>query len=1107
MTNEPRAGKAIDPETLAAYIDKRLSPDERAVVEAQLATDRESYELLVELMKAQDELGDVASAPAKATPAPVVPLPPRVSTTRRWIVAGGGLLAAAAALVLVVRLQPDLLQRLTGGVAVDPQLAKLVAAVGEERYIEARLSGGFKYGPLRSVTRGPGDLSQQNLALLAAAGELQKKAQQDPSAENLHAWGVALATMSRFDEAVSNLESAYALEPSAEVLADLSAAHFGRAESSARNEELVQALDLVERVLLDQPRLPEALFNKALILERFNLKNQAQSAWRAFLEVDAESRWADEARRRLSSTIGAWTPRDYQIELVRFESADVASTCREVGRDGQLARELVEDYFLPAWGDAVRLADEAAARHWLQRARAVAECLSLRGERPTLAAVEVVEKAPVTSRLQLAQAHITWKAARAAYARSSPQEFGPMFQAAGAVLKAHGSPLHWWARQYGIAARFFASDLEGVERETEILQRSGAIEEKTSLWARLQWNIAAVRFQQARFGEAIQLYSVALDVYQALPEKDNTVAMHQSMAEAFGYLGMNDNAWMHHRQALADIDQVREYRKVQAVLTAPGYTAHSMGAGMASYNFFAESGALARAQKSVNYQFESAVGAGRALVAAGRFKEANPFLQHAVDLQPSVTNPNLRTRLTGDAWIAMAEMRAGEGDSADSLLWSEKARANIDAVSSEYRIAHLRLLRGTAMRRQGRFVEARDEFALGIEALESKRARLQEAAQRISYLDRAWDLYSEIVGVSALDLQRPEEGLAWAERGRARVVKSASDDSVLHDLTLTSLPSRHAVLCLLMSDRGLFSWLITDSGLEFRHLEDVTGLRALANRRSPPTTGQLEEAFDAMIRPLAHRLSADDHLVVVPDWNTQSIPFAGLRDRNTGRVLADQPSLTIAPTVVSAYSHALRAAAPARPDALAVFLADRVGRDSPALPGARSEAHAIASLYHRSRVLDGNLDTRALQAALREADVIHIAMHAMADGRYADRMTLAISDPATGRPLDVSALLGPGLSRTRLVVLAACQTARGPFTRGEVLMNLARPFIAAGVQQVLVTVWDIPDELTATLMLDFHRALASGMDASCALANAQRLAKQRSSTSNWWSGFVLIASS
>jgi anti-sigma factor RsiW len=206
MAEQPGSGR-LDSEILAAYVDGRLPPEDRARVEAEIAADPETQEWLVNTIRAVDEaaaepemdeeLELVLASPHRSVDSARMPrsegsavLARRSSLPRRrrLLLGGAGVvLATAAALLLAVRVQPAWWQQLWGP-AVDPRFAKLVAAVGEERYIEGRLSGGFKYGPLRSVTRGPGDLSNQNLALLAAAGELQRAAQADPSAENLHAW-------------------------------------------------------------------------------------------------------------------------------------------------------------------------------------------------------------------------------------------------------------------------------------------------------------------------------------------------------------------------------------------------------------------------------------------------------------------------------------------------------------------------------------------------------------------------------------------------------------------------------------------------------------------------------------------------------------------------------------------------------------------------------------------------------------------------------------------------------------------------------------------------------------------------------------------------------
>ena len=107
--------------------------EERAAVEAKLASDDDSYELLVELMRTQDALPE-----------------PQVRSGRQWWWAAGAV-AAAAAIVLAVRLGP-----MSPGGSQDARIEALVAAVNGERYVEPRLTGGFPSGPVRSATRGTG---------------------------------------------------------------------------------------------------------------------------------------------------------------------------------------------------------------------------------------------------------------------------------------------------------------------------------------------------------------------------------------------------------------------------------------------------------------------------------------------------------------------------------------------------------------------------------------------------------------------------------------------------------------------------------------------------------------------------------------------------------------------------------------------------------------------------------------------------------------------------------------------------------------------------------------------------------------------------------------
>jgi hypothetical protein len=285
----------LEPETVAAYVDGRLSADERTAVQAHLAHCDSCMELVAETVHA-DEALDAAGAGTGATPTV------RAFPRRYGLAAAASLLAAAAAVVIVVRVQPAWWERLTGGGA-DPAIAALVQAVGEDRTVEGRLTGGFPFARLRTPTRA--ERQPENLSLMAAAADVQKRATEQPTPQNLHAWGVAELLLGDADAAIKTLERARSLENSAPILSDLAAAYIALGTGRRDEEALRRALDAATSSIELAPDRPEPYFNRAVALEGLDDRPGAIDAWAAYLQRDAASPWADEARRRQAALVGS----------------------------------------------------------------------------------------------------------------------------------------------------------------------------------------------------------------------------------------------------------------------------------------------------------------------------------------------------------------------------------------------------------------------------------------------------------------------------------------------------------------------------------------------------------------------------------------------------------------------------------------------------------------------------------------------------------------------------------------------------------------------------------------------------------------------------------
>lgn len=276
----------LDPATIAALVDQTLDPAARAAAEAHLAACADCREVWVETSEIDSEMrGVTTSEPSRG-----VVVPSRPGSRRSWIYGAAGL-AAAAAIAFAV-LSP----RMFDGSA---DLQELVDAVGDNRRTEARLTGGFKWGPVPSVTRGSETTADTRVE--AAAAAVLDRVQED-SARALANAGVAELSLGNIDAAIQYLARAAERDgDSAAIWSDLSAAHLERARLLGNATDASAALAAADRALSIDRNLAEAQFNRALALTHLSRMTEARDAWQNYLRMDEGSLWASEARTRLAS--------------------------------------------------------------------------------------------------------------------------------------------------------------------------------------------------------------------------------------------------------------------------------------------------------------------------------------------------------------------------------------------------------------------------------------------------------------------------------------------------------------------------------------------------------------------------------------------------------------------------------------------------------------------------------------------------------------------------------------------------------------------------------------------------------------------------------------
>lgn len=96
------------------------------------------------------------------------------------------------------------------------------------------------------------------------------------------------------------------------------------------------------------------------------------------------------------------------------------------------------------------------------------------------------------------------------------------------------------------------------------------------------------------------------------------------------------------------------------------------------------------------------------------------------------------------------------------------------------------------------------------------------------------------------------------------------------------------------------------------------------------------------------------------------------------------------------------------------------------------------------------------------------------------------------------------LSNTKLVVLSACETARGKVDPVDGVYGLQRAFKLAGVQTIVMSLWKVQDDATAILMTQFYKYLTDGVERHQALWNAMMDVRKKYKDPYYWAGFVML---
>lgn len=206
-------------------------------------------------------------------------------------------------------------------------------------------------------------------------------------------------------------------------------------------------------------------------------------------------------------------------------------------------------------------------------------------------------------------------------------------------------------------------------------------------------------------------------------------------------------------------------------------------------------------------------------------------------------------------------------------------------------------------------------------------------------------------------------------------------------------------------------------------------------------------------------------VVVVADGPVASTPWALLPDLAETKLV-----------IAACAGAALRAPTPSAPTSADVKVLALAGPD---LRHADEEAEAVSALWQgRASVLKGNqASVAAAKAAMRGADVVHIAAHGVFRGDNPLLSSIRLDDgPITGDEL------AQATKAARLVVLSCCNSGMADVSG----IGLSRLLIGAGATAVVASVSPVSDAGSVGLMVALHGELVGSASPASALTTARQ---------------------
>ncbi|MCU1382463.1 MAG: Tetratricopeptide 2 repeat protein [Acidobacteria bacterium] len=328
-----------------------------------------------------------------------------------------------------------------------------------------------------------------------------------------------------------------------------------------------------------------------------------------------------------------------------------------------------------------------------------------------------------------------------------------------------------------------------------------------------------------------------------------------------------------------------------------------------------------------------------------------------------------------------------------------------------------------------------------------------------------------------------------------------------------------------ITSTGVKAFTLAASALEIgRQVQRFRDQLAARDLRVSDSARRLDEL---VLGPMRGALSGKTALIVVPDGMLWNLPFQALQGSD-GRYLIEQAAVSYAASV-TVLREAMRPRTGPAPSGALIAFGNPAGGEAAAagtgdglhairgqsgsLPESGREVEQLAAIYGSSSRVYVGAEAREdrWKAEASSYRVVHLATHGVLDNASPLYSHLVLARPQGAAEddglLEAWEIMNTQL-RADLVVLSACETARGRVAPGEGIIGLMWAVFVAGSPATLVSQWQVDSASSTALMVAFHQEWSGGprrMSKARALRQASLRVLHTRGFSHpfYWAGFIL----